>query len=102
MADKRDNLQLNPAFRADGWVLLIFLTLLAFGWLSVCGASHSFGGIDFLVVRHTSRQTISLDLLLSRTGSRHSHVRRRYFDMLADLFYWGMMLLLLVTPFYCA
>ncbi|MBF1071158.1 MAG: rod shape-determining protein RodA, partial [Prevotellaceae bacterium] len=37
----RDN-QLNPAFRADGWVLLIFLALLTFGWFSVCGASHTF------------------------------------------------------------
>lgn len=41
MAAMRDN-QLNPAFRADGWVLLIFLALVTFGWFSVCGASHTF------------------------------------------------------------
>ena len=94
MADKRDNLQLNPAFRADGWVLLIFLTLLAFGWLSVCGASHSFGGIDFL----------SFD---TRPGKQlvwscYSHVRRPLFRHARRLVLLGHDALVAGHAIYCA
>ena len=30
----------------DWWTILIYLTLLTFGWFSVCGASYSYGETD--------------------------------------------------------
>ena len=34
-------------FRAiDWWTILIYMALLTFGWLSVCGASYTYGETD--------------------------------------------------------
>ena len=94
----RDN-QLNPAFRADGWVLLIFLALLTFGWFSVCGASHTFDLQSLLSFdTRAGKQLVWIGCALG-LGGMILMFDDRYFDMLADLFYWSMMVLLLVTPF---
>lgn len=94
----RDN-QLNPAFRADGWVLLIFLALLTFGWFSVCGASHTFDLQSLLSFdTRAGKQLVWIGCALA-LGGMILMFDDRYFDMLADLFYWAMMVLLLVTPF---
>lgn len=90
---------INPAFKADGWVILIFLLLLTAGWLSVCGASHSF--TDEILIAFDTRpgkqlMWIGLSLLLATSILMFDD---HYFDMLADLFYWLMMLVLLITPF---
>ena len=94
----RDN-QLNPAFRADGWVLLIFLALVTFGWFSVCGASHTFDLQNLLSFdTRAGKQLIWICCSLV-LGGVILMFDDRYFDMLADLFYWSMMALLLITPF---
>lgn len=90
---------INPAFRADGWVLLIFLLLLAFGWLSVCGASHSFGEMNFFSFdSRAGKQLLWIGCSLG-LGTIILMFDDHYFDMLADLFYWVMMLVLFATPF---
>jgi len=90
---------INPAFRADGWVLLIFLLLLAFGWISVCGASHSFGEMNFFSFdSRAGKQLLWIGCSLG-LGMVILMFDDHYFDMLADLFYWVMMLVLFVTPF---
>lgn len=92
---------LNPAFRADPWVVLIFLLLLAAGWLSVCGASHSFGQGELDLLSFSTRagkQLVWIGCSLG-LGTVLLMMDDQYFDLLADLVYWGMMLLLLVTPF---
>ena len=94
----RDN-QLNPAFRADGWVLLLFLALVTFGWFSVCGASHTFDLQNlFSFDTRAGKQLIWICCSIG-LGGMILMFDDRYFDMLADLFYWGMMALLLITPF---
>ena len=30
----------------DWWTVLIYIALLSFGWISVCGASYSYGETD--------------------------------------------------------
>ena len=30
----------------DWWTIIIYLALLSFGWVSVCGASYSYGDTD--------------------------------------------------------
>ena len=32
----------------DWWTILIYLALLALGWMSVCGASYTYGETDIL------------------------------------------------------
>lgn len=37
----------SGVFRSlDWWTILIYMALLVFGWLSVCGASYTFGDTD--------------------------------------------------------
>ncbi len=91
--------RLNPAFRADGWVLLIFLFLLAFGWVSVCGASHSFEQAELLTFDSRAGKQLLWIGCSFALGVTLLMFDDHYFDMLADLFYWLMMLLLLITPF---
>lgn len=94
----RDN-HINPAFRADGWVLLLFVCLLIFGWVSVCGASHSFGELDFLSFdSRAGKQLLWISCALG-LGAIILMFDDHYFDMMADLVYWIMMLVLFVTPF---
>ena len=30
----------------DWWTVIIYIALLSFGWISVCGASYSYGETD--------------------------------------------------------
>lgn len=92
---------INPAFRADPWVVLIFLLLLVAGWLSVCGASHSFGQgeLDLLSFgTRAGKQLVWIACSLG-LGAILLMMDDQYFDLLADLVYWLMMLVLLATPF---
>lgn len=98
MATTRDR-HINPAFKADGGVLLLFLLLLIFGWISVCGASHSFGELDFFSFESRAGKQLLWIGCSFALGASILMFDDHYFDMLADLFYWLMMLLLFVTPF---
>ena len=42
-ADKREQSVLR---NIDWWTVLIYIALLSFGWISVCGASYSYGETD--------------------------------------------------------
>ena len=47
METTSDNPRRYPIFTADWVVITIYVALLAFGWLSICGASHEIGDVDF-------------------------------------------------------
>lgn len=88
-----------PLFSADWMVILIYIALLTFGWFSICGASHEVGDTDFFTwTSRTGKQLVWIGLafglafVLLMTDDR-------YFENLADLVYWAMMIVLLVTPF---
>ncbi len=96
MSDRRS--ERNPLFAADGIVILLYVALLAFGWISICGASHEIGNTDFFGWdTRTGKQLVwmgcsfVLGFVLLMTDDR-------YFDTLTDLLYIAMMLLLLITP----
>ena len=42
-ADRRQQSVLR---KLDWWTVLIYIALLSFGWISVCGASYSYGETD--------------------------------------------------------
>jgi rod shape determining protein RodA len=49
----------NSVFRSiDWWTIVIYVTLLAFGWMSVCGASYSYGDNDLLSLSSRSGMQI--------------------------------------------
>lgn len=95
----RERTNINPLFRIDGWVLLLYVLLLTFGWISVCGASHNIGDTEFLSWQsRTGKQLVWIACSVG-LGSIIMMIEDRYFETLADVFYWVMMVVLLITPF---
>ena len=83
----------------DWWTILLYLTLLALGWLSVVGASYSYDSTDILDFAERSGKQLAwigcslvLALVLLLTDDR-------LFDTFANVVYAAMAVLLLVTPF---
>jgi len=83
----------------DWWTILIYVALLAFGWVSVCGASYSYGNADILsldsrsgmqIVWIATSLVLALILLL---------LDDRLYDTFAFVIYGALMLLLIVTIF---
>ena len=46
MVRQADNRQQSVLRNLDWWTVLIYIALLSFGWISVCGASYSYGETD--------------------------------------------------------
>ena len=94
-----DNQTKYPILHVDWVIILLYVILLACGWFSICGATHEIGDTNFFdwEVR-TGKQLVwigcafTLAFVILMTDDK-------YYDTLADLLYWGMMLVLLITPF---
>lgn len=90
---------INPIFRVDWVVILIYIALLAFGWISICGASHEIGDTDFFSLStRTGKQLIWIGCAFG-LGTFLLLIDDRYFDTVANVLYWFMMVVLLITPF---
>lgn len=88
-----------PLFRADWVVIVVFMALLAFGWISICGASHEIGDTNFFTWEaRTGKQLIWIGCAFF-LGFFLLMFDDRYFDIVADALYWFMMFILLITPF---
>ncbi len=83
----------------DWWTILIYLALLTFGWLSVCGASYSYGDTDIFSLDTRSGMqvvwittSIVLGFVLLMTDDR-------YFEMFAFIIFGALLILLFITIF---
>ena len=83
----------------DWWTILIYLALLTFGWVSVCGASYSYGDTDIFSLDTRSGMqivwigtSIVLGFVLLMTDDR-------YFEMFAFIIFGVMLVLLFGTIF---
>ena len=83
----------------DWWTIIIYLMLLAFGWLSVCGATYSFDSPDIFSLDTRSGMqivwigtSVCLGFVLLMTDDR-------LFDALAYIIYGLLILLLIATIF---
>lgn len=91
-------------FASIDWLtILIYIALLAMGWMSICGACYEYGEPrDFLSLASFDTRTgmqlvwIGTSMLL---GALVLMTDDRIFDTFAYLLYAAMMLLLLATPF---
>ncbi len=89
----------NPLAAVDWWTVAIYVALLAFGWISICGASHEIGNTDFFSWdTRTGKQLVWMACSCG-LGFVILMLDEKYFESFAGLIYAGMMLLLLVTPF---
>jgi len=83
----------------DYWTILIYIALLVFGWLSVCGASYTYGDTDIFSLSTRSGMQIvwiGTSLLL---GLVLLLLDDRFYDMFAYIIYGVLLILLFATIF---
>ena len=83
----------------DWWTVLIYLALLTFGWLSVCGASYTYGDTDIFALSTRSGMQIvwiGTSLVL---GFVLLLLDDRYYDTFAYIIYILLLILLFATIF---
>lgn len=92
--------QTSSVFRSLDWVTIgLYLALLAFGWVSVCGASYTFGETDiFSFASRSGMQIIWIATSLA-LGTTLVLLPARYYEMFAYPIYAVMLLLLFATIF---
>ena len=99
MVQPTDRHQKGVLRSLDWWTILIYLALLTFGWVSVCGASYSYGDTDIFSLDTRSGMqivwigtSIVLGFVLLMTDDR-------YYEMLAFIIFGVMLVLLFGTIF---
>lgn len=98
MAQKTDK---NPGVlrSLDWWTILIYVALLSFGWVSVCGASYTYGDTDLLALSTRSGMQvvwIGTSLML---GLVLILLDDRLYDTFAYVLFGLLLLLLFATIF---
>ena len=83
----------------DWWTIIIYLALLTFGWVSVCGASYSYGDTDIFSLDTRSGMQIVWIGTSIVLGFILLMLDDRYYDMFAFIIFGGMLLLLFATIF---
>lgn len=83
----------------DWWTIGIYLCLLAFGWLSVCGASYTYGDTDILSLGTRSGMQIVWIGTSICLGFVLLMLDDRFYDTFAYIIYAVLLLLLFITIF---
>lgn len=83
----------------DWWTIILYIALLVFGWVSVCGASYTYGETDiFSLDTRSGMQIIWIGTSLV-LGLFLLLLDDRFYDTFAYIIYIALMLLLFVTIF---
>ena len=83
----------------DYWTILIYVALLIFGWISVCGASYTYGDTDiFSLDTRSGMQIIWIGTSLV-LGLVLLLLDDRYYDMFAYIIFGVLLILLFATIF---
>ncbi len=83
----------------DWWTILIYLALLTFGWVSVCGASYTYGDTDiFSLDTRSGMQIVWIGTSLV-LGLVILLLDDRFYDMFAYVVFGVLLLLLFATIF---
>ena len=83
----------------DWWTILIYLGLLTFGWVSVCGASYTYGETDIFSLDSRSGMQIVWIGTSIVLGMVILLMDNRVYDTFAYLIFAVMVLLLIATIF---
>lgn len=83
----------------DWWTIAIYLALLTFGWISVCGASYTYGDTDIFSLGTRSGMQIVWISTSICLGLVLLLLDDRFYDTFAYVVYAAMLLLLFVTIF---
>lgn len=83
----------------DWWTIGIYIALLAFGWISVCGASYSYGDTDIISLGTRSGMQIVWIATSICLGFVLLMLDDRFYDTFAYVIYAALLLLLFATIF---
>ena len=83
----------------DWWTIVIYIALLVFGWVSVCGASYDYGDTDLFSLQTRSGMQIVWIGTSIILGFVILLLDDRYLDMFAYIIFGFMLLLLFGTIF---
>ena len=100
METQKDDKQQPGVLRSlDWWTIAIYLALLALGWMSVCGASYTYGETDiFSLATRSGMQIVWIGTSLV-LGFVLLMLDDRFYDTFAYVIYAALLLLLFVTIF---
>ena len=99
MARPVDRRQGSVLRNIDWWTILIYIALLSFGWISVCGASYSYGETDIFSLDTRSGMQIIWIVTSIMLGFVIVMLDDRFYDTFAFIIYGLMLLLLFATIF---
>lgn len=90
----------QSVFRSlDWWTILIYICLLAFGWISVCGASYTYGDTDiFSMDTRSGMQIVWIGTSIC-LGFILLIIDDRFYDTFSYAIYALLVILLFVTIF---
>ena len=94
-ADKRQSLWAS----VDWWTVAIYLALMIFGWISICGASYTYGDNDIFSLGTRSGMQIVWIATSVCLGFSILMMDIRFFDTFAYVIYGVLLLLLFATIF---
>ena len=83
----------------DWWTIAIYIALLTFGWISVCGASYSYGETDIFSLSTRSGMQIVWIGTSIVLGFVIVMLDDRFYDTFAYIIYALLLLLLFATIF---
>ena len=83
----------------DWWTIIIYMALLSFGWISVCGASYSYGDIDIFSLSTRSGMQIVWIGTSIMLGFVIVMLDDRFYDTFAYILYGLLLILLFATIF---
>ena len=91
--------QTNVWRSLDWWTIIIYVALLSFGWVSVCGASYSYGETDIFSLATRSGMQIVWIATSIMLGFVILMLDDRFYDTFAYIIYALLLLLLFATIF---
>lgn len=100
MESSRISYRKKGIWQSVDWITVgLYLVLVICGWFSICGASYTYGETDlFSFDSRSGKQLVWIGCSLG-LGFILLMLEEKVYELLAYLFYAGMMLLLLITPF---
>ena len=99
MAQQVDKRKQSVLLNIDWWTILIYIALLSFGWISVCGASYSYGETDiFSLATRSGMQIVWIGTSIM-LGFIILMLDDRFYDTFAYIIYGLLLLLLFATIF---
>ena len=99
MVQPADRRQASVLRNIDWWTILLYIALLSFGWISVCGASYSYGETDIFSLDTRSGMQIVWIATSIVLGFVIVMLDDRFYDTFSFVIYGLLLVLLFATIF---